>query len=84
MGTMPFRTNFRVVYVRITEKRRLATAAAAIKQRIVNRKRPLEFLPVALFMKGSKIVLVIVGVDDEKLSTSRIWRTSVRNNERGA
>jgi hypothetical protein len=49
-------------YVRITEKRRLATAAAAIRQRIVNRNRPLVFLPVLPAKKGSGVVAAIIAV----------------------
>jgi hypothetical protein len=49
--------------VRITEKRRLATAAAAINERIVNRRSPLVFLPVLPLKKGSDIVSDIVDDD---------------------
>ena len=51
------------VDIRITENRRLATAAAAIKQRIVIRKSPLVFLPVLPWKKGSVTVAVIVAVN---------------------
>jgi hypothetical protein len=50
-------------YLRITEKRRLATAAAAIKERIVNRRSPLVFLPVLPLKKGSDIVSDMVDDD---------------------
>ena len=40
--------------LRITLKRRLATAAAAIVQRMISRRRPLVFRPVSPFKKGSK------------------------------
>lgn len=50
------------VHVRITENRRLATAAAAIKQRIVILNKPLVFLPVLPFKKGSAVVAIVVGV----------------------
>lgn len=49
-------------HLRITEKRRLATAAAAIKQRIVSLSKPLVFLPVLPFRKGSTVVAIVVGV----------------------
>lgn len=55
------------VYIRITENRRLATAAAAIKHRIVIRNTPRVFLPVLPLKKGSDAVaVVIVAVDEEK------------------
>lgn len=41
-------------YLRITLNKRLATAAAAIVQRIINRRRPRVFRPVSPFKKGSK------------------------------
>lgn len=50
-----------VEYVRITEKRRDAIAAAAIVQRIVSRSRPLVFLPVLPLKKGSVLATVIFG-----------------------
>jgi hypothetical protein len=53
-------------YVRITEKSRLATAAAAIKHRIVIRRSPLVFLPVLPWKKGSATVAVIVVVNEGK------------------
>ena len=40
--------------LRITLNKRLATAAAAIVQRMINRRRPLVFRPVSPFKKGSK------------------------------
>ncbi len=60
--------------VRITEKRRLATAAAAIKQRMVNRRSPLVFLPVLPLKKGSDIDSAIVGGFKEKLSRMSMYR----------
>jgi hypothetical protein len=48
--------------VRITENSRLATAAAAIVQRIINRRRPLVFLPVLPSKEGLVDVAVIVAV----------------------
>jgi len=52
-------------YVRITEKRRLAMAAAAIKTRIDNRRIPLVFLPVFPLRNGSAAVSAIVVVDSK-------------------
>ena len=46
--------------VRMTENKRLATAAAAIKQRMVNRRSPLEFFPVLPTKKGSAVFALIV------------------------
>lgn len=40
--------------LRITLNKRLATAAAAIVHRMINRSRPLVFRPVLPFKKGSK------------------------------
>lgn len=40
-------------YVRITEKRRLETAAPAIKTKMVKRRMPLVFLPVLPLSNGS-------------------------------
>lgn len=50
-------------YVLITEKRRLAMAAAAIKMRIESRRMPLVFLPVFPLRKGSATdsAMVVVG-----------------------
>ena len=48
------------VYVRITENNLLATAPAAIKQRIINRRRPRVFLLVLPLKKGSDVVSDIV------------------------
>ena len=56
-----------MIYVRITEKSRLATAAAAIKHKIVIRKSPLAFLPVLPWKKGSATVAVIVAVNEGKV-----------------
>jgi hypothetical protein len=53
------------VYVRITENRRLATAAAAITQRIVILSKPLVFLPVLPVKKGSTVVAIVIGVSVE-------------------
>jgi hypothetical protein len=55
-------------HVRITEKRRLATAAAAIKQRMVILSRPLVFLPILPLRKGSIVVAIVagVGIDGEE------------------
>lgn len=50
------------IHLRITEKRRLATAAAAITQRIVILSRPLVFLPILPFKKGSTVVAIVVGI----------------------
>lgn len=44
------------------------TYAAAIKDKMINRRRPLEFLPVLPLKKGSAIVSAIVGGLAEKLS----------------
>jgi hypothetical protein len=60
-------------YIRITEKRRLATAAAAIKQRMVIRRSPLVVLPVFPLKRGSVKESVMVAVDEEKLSAC--WNT---------
>jgi hypothetical protein len=54
--------NMKGKYIRITENSRLATAAAAIVQRIINRRRPLVFLPVLPSKEGSVDVAVIVAV----------------------
>lgn len=52
--------------VRITEKRRDATAAAAIVQRIVNLRIPLVFLAVLPLKAASVIAAVIVVVDERE------------------
>lgn len=44
----------------MTEKSRLATAAAAIKLKIVNRSKPLVFLPVLPLKKGSNVESIVV------------------------
>jgi len=54
--------------IRITENRRLAIAAAAIRQRITNLRRPLEFFPVLPLKKGSAVVTVIVAGVERMLS----------------
>lgn len=71
--------------VRITENRRLATAAPAIKQRIVNRRSPLEFLPVLPLKKGSAVLALIVVVDVSQLSTRAgyLFCKSVKLQSRG-
>ena len=53
--------------IRITENSRLATAAAAIKHRIVNRRSPRVFLPVLPLKKGSSVVADIVGVGEKNV-----------------
>jgi len=52
-------------YLRITEKRRLDTAAPAIKHKIVNRKIPLVFLAVSPFSNGSNVESMADCVDVE-------------------
>ena len=49
----------RLVDIRITLNKRLDTAAAAMVQRIINRKRPRVLRPVSPFRKGSMDVDVI-------------------------
>lgn len=48
--------------LRMTLNKRLATAAAAIVHRMINRSRPRVFRPVSPFKKGSNAAAVIVGV----------------------
>jgi hypothetical protein len=43
----------------MTEKSRLAIAAAAMRHRIVNRRRPLVFLPVIPRKNGSAVVAIV-------------------------
>jgi hypothetical protein len=62
------------LYVRITENRRLAIAAAAMVQRMINRRSPLVFLPVLPLNKGSPIAPAIVVVK-ERLS---VWEMSTK------
>jgi len=54
------------INIRITEKRRLETAAPAIRHRMVSRRRPRVFLPVLPLKKGSTvgsmaIVVLLIG-----------------------
>lgn len=64
MVAIPGKWEFRGVNIRITEKRRLETAAPAIKHRIVNRSRPRVFLPVLPLKKGSIVgSMAMAGVD---------------------
>jgi hypothetical protein len=50
------------VYVLITENNLLAIAAAAIVQRMTNRRRPLVFLPLLPSKKGSIDVAIVEAV----------------------
>lgn len=61
-------------YVLITEKRRLAIAAAAIVQRIVSRRRPRVFLPVLPLKNCSALATVILVVVDRLMSSLEILR----------
>ena len=53
--------------IRITEKRRLDTAAPAIKHKMVRRRRPRVFLPVLPLNKGSTAGSMAGGVVDQKM-----------------
>jgi hypothetical protein len=54
-------------YVLITENNRLETAAAAIVQRMTNRRRPRVFLPVIPLKKGSSVTAVMMVVVKESV-----------------
>lgn len=63
-GPFPEKGGFRGVDIRITEKRRLETAAPAIKHKMVNRSSPRVFLPVLPLKKGSTVAsIAMAGVD---------------------
>lgn len=57
----------------MTLNRRLATAAAAIVQRMISRSRPRVFRPVSPFKKGSMDSIAINGLRLEVLNMVFSW-----------